>query len=207
MAEKKRLTRREREHQARRQEILQAARRVFAEKGFHGATVDEIAEAAEFGKGTLYSFFENKDDLFFSLLKEGLDTLYKLAAESITAHEDCRQQIADMTDGILRYFEENIDFFRILATERENLCGRLCDEWRERLLEKHRELVGLVAQVIESGMERGSVRRVDPVRIAQAFHSLIHSFAFYRFRAKERRSLEDEKNTIVNVLFDGIGQR
>ncbi|MFQ6092401.1 MAG: TetR/AcrR family transcriptional regulator C-terminal domain-containing protein [bacterium] len=99
------------------------------------------------------------------------------------------------------------DFFRIFAAEKDNLCGKFGYRWRERLLEKHGELVKLVAQAIESGVQKGTIRKVDPLRIAQVFHSLIHSFVFYRLYSEEKRSLEEEKKTIVAVLFDGIGKR
>lgn len=55
--------RRDKEKKARREEIVQAALRIFAAKGYEAATLDEIAEAADFGKGTLYNYFPNKEDL------------------------------------------------------------------------------------------------------------------------------------------------
>jgi len=59
------ISRREREKLAHRQEILDAATRVFAEKGFFSATLDEVAQEAEFSKGTVYLYFSSKDDLLF----------------------------------------------------------------------------------------------------------------------------------------------
>ena len=67
------LSRRERERLARRNDILAAARKVFAAKGYDRATLDEIAGEAEFAKGTLYGYFDNKLDLFISLIKEEFD--------------------------------------------------------------------------------------------------------------------------------------
>lgn len=65
------LSRRQRERQTRRQNMLDAALAVFAEKGYEGATIDEIAERAEFGKGTIYNYFpEGKEALFLTLLAE-----------------------------------------------------------------------------------------------------------------------------------------
>ena len=77
-------SRRERERQARRQAMLAAALAVFAEKGFDGATVDEIAERAEFGKGTIYNYFpDGKDALFLALLQElVIGGLHRVIADS-----------------------------------------------------------------------------------------------------------------------------
>ncbi len=65
------LSRRDRERLARREAMLDAALAVFAEKGYGGASVDEIAERAEFGKGTIYNYFPGgKDELYFALFEE-----------------------------------------------------------------------------------------------------------------------------------------
>src|SRR5690606_26236644 len=76
------LSRRDRERLARRRAMLDAARSVFAEKGYDGATLDEIAERAEFGKGTLYNYFEGgKEAILFALVDEVFDGLAALVRE------------------------------------------------------------------------------------------------------------------------------
>ena len=59
----------ERRRQQTRDYLLQAAAQVFAERGFHGASLDEVAAAAGFTKGAVYSNFKNKEDLFLALLE------------------------------------------------------------------------------------------------------------------------------------------
>jgi len=70
----------ERRRQQTREYLLQAAARVFAERGFHGASLDEVAAAAGFTKGAVYSNFKNKEDLFLALLEANqqreMDALY-----------------------------------------------------------------------------------------------------------------------------------
>lgn len=70
-----RVARRAREKRERRGAILDAAERVFSEKGAAHATMDEIAEAAEVSKGTLYLYFKSKDDLFLALTHRPLDAV------------------------------------------------------------------------------------------------------------------------------------
>ena len=60
----------ERRRQQTREYLLQAAAQVFAERGFHAATLDEVAAAAGFTKGAVYSNFKNKEDLFLALLED-----------------------------------------------------------------------------------------------------------------------------------------
>ena len=63
----------ERRRQLTRDHLLAAAAQVFAERGFHGATLDEVARVAGFSKGAVYSNFESKDDLFLALFKAGYE--------------------------------------------------------------------------------------------------------------------------------------
>ena len=60
----------ERRRQQTREYLLHAAAQVFAERGFHEATIDEVASAAGFTKGAVYSNFKNKEDLFLALLED-----------------------------------------------------------------------------------------------------------------------------------------
>ena len=79
-------SRRERERLERRAAILDAADRVFLDKGFDQATMDEIAAEAEFSKGTLYLYFKNKDDLFVALSTRKFEDMVD-AFESLAAGE------------------------------------------------------------------------------------------------------------------------
>ena len=76
--------RKEREKERRREEILDAAQRVFVEKGLTTATVDDIAMAAELSKGTLYLYFESKEDIYVALMMRGLRLLYSVFNEIIS---------------------------------------------------------------------------------------------------------------------------
>jgi AcrR family transcriptional regulator len=71
--EQKKLSRKEREYRRHRYEILEAALELFSEKGFYNVSMNEIAQKAEFAVGTMYKFFENKEDLYKALVLEQAD--------------------------------------------------------------------------------------------------------------------------------------
>ena len=73
----------ERRREMTRQHLLDAAAIVFARKGFHGATLDEVAKLAGFTKGAVYSNFKSKDDLFLALLEQKSDRSYAVTAASV----------------------------------------------------------------------------------------------------------------------------
>ena len=105
--DEKALTRRERERQRHRKEILEAATELFIEKGYIGTTMQDIAERAEFAVGTLYRFFESKDILFgelavdifetaterlVSVFEEKGDALFRLKLYAIVAFNEMTQR-------------------------------------------------------------------------------------------------------------------
>jgi AcrR family transcriptional regulator len=112
--------RRQREEQSRLAAILTAAEKVFAAKGYHTARMDDVAEAAELAKGTLYYYFESKDAIF----------LHLLASESQKAHERVLRLISTSSSFFevlekalyfyLDYFDENRGFLKLFLPY---LCG------------------------------------------------------------------------------------
>ena len=71
-----------------RPEILDAAMKLFSERGFERTTVDEIATRANVGKGTIYLYFENKEQIFFAVLETGLLQINQIISENLSAKTD-----------------------------------------------------------------------------------------------------------------------
>jgi len=112
------LSRKERERRFKRQEIVCAAREVFAQRGFTAATLDEIAEKAEFGKGTLYSYFQSKDELFESVLADIIDEFIEIAARTC-ANQDrgIRESYLDFARTLLEHLFGNFGMYYLLMRE------------------------------------------------------------------------------------------
>src|SRR5262245_66690233 len=73
--------------------ILEAARAVFAKKGFHDTTVDEIAEAAGVAKGTVYLYYRSKQDIYFEALRFGFASLIKALEREMEETEDIAEKL------------------------------------------------------------------------------------------------------------------
>src|SRR5262249_40777891 len=98
-------------------EILEAARKVFAMKGFDQATVEEIAETAEVAKGTVYLYFPSKRSIYLAALRQGVEALYERTKEEMAKANSAQQKLRVFIEARLRYFDENRDFFRIYYSE------------------------------------------------------------------------------------------
>ncbi len=108
------LNRREREKQQRINSILDAALRVFAEKGFYSARMEDIAEKAEFGKGTLYYYFKTKEELYLELLKREEEKLTR-ELEDLSYEKDTPEELTQkLIKFFTEYFAKNKEYIAIL---------------------------------------------------------------------------------------------
>ena len=110
-------SRREREKAQRRDDILRAARDVFFQHGFHTATVDDVAVAAEVSKGTVYLYFDTKETILAHLLLEGLDMLVADLEAAYAVDRRFGREHAPAPDGAIAYlnfFQQNPEYYRLL---------------------------------------------------------------------------------------------
>ena len=95
-------SRKEKEHLTRRADILKAAESLFAEKGFHGATMADLATESEFSVGTLYKFFGSKEEVYYILILERLDLFHLQLETEVNQHPAGLAQIRVLIEACLR---------------------------------------------------------------------------------------------------------
>ncbi len=148
--------RREREKQERRQSILEAAREVFFEEGFHRATVDMVATRAEVSKGTVYIYFDSKETLLADLLLEGLDVLVEsleTASDPPLSPEDRLRQLAWV---YFRFFQREPQYFRLLmAMDRGRFRDSVAPDVYQEVLEASVAGLNCVVEAIGQGVAHG----------------------------------------------------
>ncbi len=138
----------------RQAEIITAARKVFAEKGYIATTVDEIAAAAAVAKGTVYVYFESKEQIYNAVLENDLDALRALTLEKIAAAETAKEKISAYINARFQYCEERRDFFRIMYIEPSGSPVLSKAKAREWLREPVRQLTA----AIETALAKKEIR-------------------------------------------------
>lgn len=165
------LSRRERERRRRRQEILHAAQAVFAEKGYTHATLDEIAQRAEFGKGTLYNYFEGgKEDILFACFDEIYDDLTSVIDTSFDKQNADGRPFRDVLHAFIlasfNLFMERQELFMILIKEAHRMIFS-DDRSRAMYFQQQRErLVGSLARHLEAAVAAGELKPMPPHALA-----------------------------------------
>ena len=145
--------RRDREKVARREAILEAAKAVFADKGLLGGTIDEIAERAELGKGTIYLYFKTKEEMFAALMEEGLALMAQRFRDVIDPSLPADENLRRVSDAYYRFYREDPQYFRLLA-----FCSH-ADVRAKTGVDPSDEqglvCLGLVSGVIQKGIDDG----------------------------------------------------
>jgi AcrR family transcriptional regulator len=149
--------RRKREEKARLATILVAAENIFSEHGYYQARMEDIAEAAELAKGTLYYYFKSKDEIFLHLLERESKRVHEEIQKRISEESSFLEALEEAMEFYLEYFEENHGFLKMFLP---CMCGfiRFEDEGTLRQLTKSFEYHGeYVREMLKSKMSREGI--------------------------------------------------
>ena len=156
--------RRKREKEERRQSILQAAREVFFENGFHQATVEAVAKRAEVSKGTVYLYFESKETILALLLLEGLRELAKRLEEAYAVEEDLPvdERLRRLGWAYFRFFQVEPRYFHFLmAMDRGRFREVVDPVVYQKALNTSLKGLDWVVRAVEQGIEEGTFGDCD----------------------------------------------
>ncbi len=157
--------RKEREKEQRREEILNAAQKIFFEKGLQNATMDEIAEAAELSKGTLYLYYGSKEDLYFSVMMRGLEILHDMFVQSIEEASTTFEAIRQLGPTYYEFFQRHRNFFRMFNYfQYPGMHKQVSEEMRQLCNNQSQKLWSVVIGLIQKGIQEGDLKNeLNPV--------------------------------------------
>ena len=196
--------RKEREYHQRREEILQQAEEVFAAKGFYKATVMEIAEASGFAVGTIYQYFDSKEELFSSMVSEKLEILYGGIRGAVAGKENALEKIRALVSANFLFVENNVSFCNIFIRRGNASLAEGAADLREKMIADYLEHVDFIAAVIAEGVTVGIIKRQEPRLLAFVLAGMINSFVLSWMKTLERGSLCDLTETLLAIFFEGV---
>lgn len=202
--------RRERERERRRQQIMVAAKRVFTDKGFGKATMEDIAAEAELSPGTLYLYFKNKDELYASLSLRILQYLM-IRLEHVNAEPftDAKQRLDSLKGAMLDVYEFDplilLNMFHMQSSESlKNLSSDLLKQI-ETLSQKSMKVI---ASIFEDGIRRKQFVDCHPNAVADILWSLFSGIVLWETSKKmingNRHVLKETFDIAFDIFFRGI---
>jgi AcrR family transcriptional regulator len=186
--EKKKLTKR---GSKRREQILDAAYKLFAEQGYHGTTVGDICDELGVGKGVFYWYFKSKEVLFRELLRASLFKLRRSQQEAIKEVSDPVERIELGIRASIAFYRSEPGYLSLIRT------AARYDEFSGSLNQGQQTVVTDTAMHIKEGMAEGSIRHGDPELMAHGILGAIFHFVEVYFgtdsgASADRPQLADE---------------
>jgi len=204
--ETEKISRKEREYLAHREEILSSAEKVFAAKGFFPTTMSDIAREAEFGTGTLYKYFKSKEELYFTLIDEKVEEMSRLVRTELSQKTSVIERIKTVLGLQFEFIERNRDFFRIYISERSRFEWTVKDDLGKGIHEKMVTYIQLLAEVMSQGIKEKEFRPMDPLDLAHAFVGIVNSFVFEWLISRETYPLISKLDTVLEIFLGGAKQ-
>jgi AcrR family transcriptional regulator len=182
-----------------RDDILDAAAQVFRQKGFHGASMADIAEAVNLQKASLYHHVSSKQEILLDLLDRALDMLIEhigaVASRPLPADEKLRQ----MMQAYLKGLEDNSDLSSVLLFEHRSLEPEL----RLRHVPQRDRFEALWRDVVEQGMRDGLFDCPDPALIVRAMMGALN-WTITWYRPNGLYSMEMIADQYASLMLDGL---
>jgi len=201
--ETEKISRKEREYLAHREEILSAAEKVFAAKGFFPTTMSDIAREAEFGTGTLYKYFKSKEDLYFTLIDEKVEEINHLVKAELSQKTLAVERIKKVLGLQFEFFEQNRDFLRIYISERNRFEWTVKDDLGKGIHEKMVTYIDILAEVMRQGVKEGEFKSMNPLDLAHALVGIANSFIFEWLISPQPYPLISKLDTVFEIFLGG----
>lgn len=181
--------------------ILKVSEKLISKKGYSKTTIEEIAKKANIGKGTFYLYFKNKNDLFFSIIKEEMENLMSNIKKEVEGIDSFFDKLKKGIEMYLDYYEKNYDFFKILLQEKPLIRRRSFEEFWKEFFKKWESFI---KGGFKEEIKKGRIKNIDLEDIIYSLIGLLHG-NIHRWILNERKySLLKKKDVIFEIFTEGI---
>lgn len=212
------VERKEREKVHRKEEILDAAQKVFFAKGLASATMDEIAETAELSKGTLYLYYKSKEDMYLAVLMRGMEAMYGEFEQIGQSHRPSVEKILKLGDAYKEYFYEHRKFFQMIHfLQAPQFHKQVSDEMMKTCDADGQKIWNIIRDILQQGVEDGTLRpNFNPMELGVILWSNITAMLFridnesktwkHRFGIDLEHTLEVSSTLLVESILTDRGR-
>lgn len=192
----------------RRRAILSAAKRVFAERGYHATTIADVAKAADLSYGSIYWYFDSKEALFQALMDSEQRALRRHVAAAVGegGQDDevsRRRALADGVRAIFEYFEADKASAKLLFRDALTLGSGI----ERHLYAIYEGFIEDIERMIGSAQRHGVILNAPPRLVAFSVGGLIGNIAHRRTLTDDGFSAEEVADFVVKLILDGLRPR
>jgi AcrR family transcriptional regulator len=203
-----------------RQEILRAAEKVIAQKGYSAMTMDDVAREAEFSKATLYHYFKGKGEIILQIM----ESFFGQIQQELTRVRNIKAGASDkLKRGIHFYLKFNRDKenisrvlmmdksfmekMRVFVTKEKALTSEIDKRFFRSIKAKRREILAGVAQILREGVNDGEFRKVDIEKAVDFFEAVLQGYCHSQFWQDRQYDLNEAVALIHGFFLQGIEKK
>lgn len=183
-----------------RERILDAALDVFARKGYHRATVDDIVRASGTSKGAVYHHFPNKEAVFLALGDTFTGRLSRAVAEAIASRHGALGKVEGALTAVLATFRENERLARLVLLEAVSLGAT----WAAKRAEVHERFAALIQGYLDEAVAEGSIAPLDTRVATLAWLGAVNEIVI-QWLHRGQPDLGEVVPTLTRLLLRSIG--
>jgi AcrR family transcriptional regulator len=212
-----RLERRQQRWEENRRFILEAAERVFVQKGYDVATMDDIVEEVQFSKATLYRYYKSKRDILFEIILDSFETVGLRIRKIKEKDETAEEKLREITRFALQFFHNKKNISRVflmerslmktildLAPEKKSRLSQPETKFLERVRATKERMLEVLIEIFEEGIKEGEFRKLNSHDAAHAFEAMLHGFYFTKYWYENEYNIDTGTDLIQEFLLHGI---
>lgn len=183
---------------------MDAALRLFSERGYHNVSMQEIADKSEFSIGSLYKFFKNKEDLYRAMVLDRAYVFRDTLMKAIERPGDAVDRMKNYIRAKGEVFAANISMVRLYLEVTSGSRFNLKAGFDEEIQGIYEDFMDRFASVFSEGIEKGLFHASDPYYMALAVEGLTNAFLFLWAEKPERHPYDKIIPFIEHILLEGI---
>ena len=187
----------------RNRQILESAARLFSSRRFDEVLMDDIAQEAGVAKGTLYSYFPDKEALYFATVFDGISKLNEKLQAKADMQVDPEEMLGRMIHEFVSFFKQNRFFFRLMFIEDSKHETRK-GAYRQRWYEERRRQMNVIETVLKSGAEKGVFEIEHPRTEAKILRDMVRSVLTC---PEDGLSADQMVDVILRIFLRGVKKR
>ncbi|MCM8785187.1 MAG: TetR/AcrR family transcriptional regulator [Candidatus Omnitrophica bacterium] len=181
--------------------IIKVAERLISKKGYSKTTVDEITKKAGIGKGTFYLYFKDKNDLFFSIIKQEFENLMLKIKDDVSDIDDFFERLKKGIEIYLSYFEKNYNFFRILLQEKPFIRRKSFEQfWKDFF----KRWGSFMKEGFDKQIKENKIKKLNLDDIIYSLIGILHGNIHKWLIDGRSYSLIKKKDVIFKIFTEGI---
>ncbi len=185
-----------------RHRILVAAVKVFSSKGFHEAKVEEIAQIADVGKGTVYEYFSSKAELFQEMFKASMEFYADKLSGQVHLQNSCTDKLKQAAHMHLSFILEHKELAKVTMTEHAHFNN----QFKSWMIKTREQRLVAIESIVRAGIENGEFRPgVSPRAVSVTFTGVMGSLFGPAVMGNEpAEKLTILVNEMLDILFNGL---